>query len=42
MRFYFIGKAKNLTRGVIARLFWQSLMSYTKPYITALPKNTRN
>lgn len=41
MRRYF-GKAKNLTFEAISRLFWQSLMDYTKPYTPALPKHSQN
>jgi len=41
MQFY-IGKNKDLTRVIIARLFWQSLMDYTKPYGVALPEHIQN
>jgi len=45
MSFYF-GKAKNLTREVIARLFyqsaWNSLMNYTKTYEVKPPKHIQN
>lgn len=41
MQFY-IGKNKNLTKAIIARLFWQNLMNYTKPYGVTLPKHIQN
>ncbi len=28
----FIGKAKHLTRGAIALIFWNNLMNYTRPF----------
>ena len=38
----FVGKAKDLTREVIARLFWNNLMSYTRLYKVMIPKDSQN